>query len=147
MSAFSWDFADSYQWMERVISLPPLIITAAINGGVQGKEAHSALPEKPEEIAQEAYEAYSAGASVVHIHGRDPANFTNCATDGDAYAEINALVRDRCPDLVINNTTGGGPTTTMAERIACLEALPEMASLNLGPDMSRFPSWPHAHLP
>lgn len=133
-----WDYADSYKWMERANKLPPLIITAAVNGGIQGKESHPALPEQPEDIATQAQEAYSAGASVVHIHGRDRGNFTNCTEDPAVYREINGLVRDKCPDMIINNTTGGGPTSTMEGRIACLDAMPEMASLNLGPDMERF---------
>ncbi len=133
-----WDFADSQQWMRRTSKLPPLVITVAVNGGIQGKESHPALPELPAEIAAQAGEAYEAGAAVVHIHGRDPGNFTNCAEDPAVYLEINGLVRARCPEIIINNTTGGGPTTTMEARIACLDALPEMASLNLGPDMERF---------
>ena len=75
---------------------------------------------------------------MVHIHGRDAGNFTNCTEDPSVYREINGLVREKCPNIIINNTTGGGPTTTMEARIACLDALPEMASLNLGPDMERF---------
>ena len=135
-----WDFADSQQWMERTTRFPPLIITCAVNGGIQGKESHPALPELPREIAEQAQQAYEAGASVVHIHGRDAHNFTDCAEDPDVYREINGLVREKCPDMIINNTTGGGPTTTMEARIACLDALPEMASLNLGPTWSAS-SW------
>jgi 3-keto-5-aminohexanoate cleavage enzyme len=133
-----FDYRDAYAWMERVSSLPPLVITAAVNGGVQGKEANPALPEKPAEIAAAAREACEAGASVVHIHGRDPHDWAQCTNDPDDYAEINALVREACPEVIINNTTGGGPATTMEGRLACLAAMPEMASLNLGPDMSRF---------
>jgi 3-keto-5-aminohexanoate cleavage enzyme len=58
--------------------------------------------------------------------------------DRDVLLEINAAIRDRCPDLIINNTTGGGPLTTMQDRYDGLRALPELASLNMGPDMSRF---------
>ena len=133
-----WPYADSYAWMERAPIQDPLVITCALNGGVQGKESCPTLPEKPEEIAQQAHEAYQAGASVVHIHGRDPNNWADCTGDPEVYREINALVRETCPDIIINNTTGGGLTTTMEERIACLDAMPEMASLNMGPDMSRF---------
>jgi 3-keto-5-aminohexanoate cleavage enzyme len=138
MQDWIWDFGDSHQWMERTSKFPPLVVTVAVNGGIQGKESHSALPELPSEIATQTQEAYEAGASVVHIHGRDSENFTNCTEDPDVYREINGLVREKCPDIIINNTTGGGPTTTMEARIACLDALPEMASLNLGPDMERF---------
>jgi 3-keto-5-aminohexanoate cleavage enzyme len=107
-----WDFGDPYQWMERTSKFPPVIITCALNGGIQGKESHPALPEQAEEIALQAREAYEAGASIVHIHGRDPGDFTNCTDDPEVYREILGLVREQCPDVVLNITTGGGPTTT-----------------------------------
>ena len=134
-----WDYTDSYEWMRRCREgFGPVIISCALSGGIQGKEGNPALPETPEEIAAQAREAYEAGAAQVHIHGRDPENLAEAARDAETYAEINALVRERCPDLIINNTTGGGPSTTMEERLQCLDALPEMGSLNMGPDMSRF---------
>jgi 3-keto-5-aminohexanoate cleavage enzyme len=133
-----WDYADPYQWMERTSKFPPMVITCAVNGGIQGKESHPALPELSEEIALQAQEAYEAGASIVHIHGRDPGDFTNCTDDPEVYREILGRVREKCPGMVINITTGGGPTTTDEGRIAILDAGPEMATLNLGPDMERF---------
>lgn len=138
MDDLIWDYTSSYEWMERTTKLPPVIITVGVNGGIHGRESHDALPESPEDIAAQALEAYAAGASIVHIHGRDPSNLTNCTNDPEVYREINGLVREACPEMIINNTTGGGPTTTMEGRIACLDAMPEMASLNLGPDMSRY---------
>ena len=47
-------------------------------------------------------------------------------------------MRARCPDIIINATTGGGPNMTMEERASSLEVGPEVASLNLAPDMSRY---------
>jgi 3-keto-5-aminohexanoate cleavage enzyme len=138
MEDYIWDYDDPYQWMERTAKFPPTIITVAVNGGIHGRESHPALPERPEDIAAQAEEAYVAGASVIHIHGRDPGNYGDCTNDPEVYREINGLVRERCPEIVINNTTGGGPTTTMEGRLACLDAMPEMATLNLGPDMERF---------
>lgn len=142
MSWREWvfDYGNSVEYMERVrkSALAPLVITCAVNGGVQGRESNEALPETPEEIARSCKEAYDAGASIVHIHGRDPENLPMSAESPAVYAEINARVRELCPDLIINNTTGGGPGMSMESRIRCLEASPELASLNLGPDMSRF---------
>jgi 3-keto-5-aminohexanoate cleavage enzyme len=138
MQDYMWDYCDPYQWMERTSKFPPLVITCAVNGGIQGKESHPALPEVPEEIALQAQEAYAAGASIVHIHGRDLGDFTNCTDDPEVYREILGRVREKCPEMVINITTGGGPTTTDEGRIAILDAGPEMATLNLGPDMERF---------
>ncbi|MDD5647850.1 MAG: 3-keto-5-aminohexanoate cleavage protein [Dehalococcoidia bacterium] len=133
-----WNFSDTYEYMEHVIAgLPPLIITCAPNGGMHGKEANSNIPEEPEEIAAQAYEAYQAGASIVHIHGRNPDNLAECCKNSAVYKEINRLVRQKCPDIIINNTTGGGVTTTMEQRYECLQAKPELASLNCAPDMER----------
>src|SRR5207245_2316489 len=86
----------------------------------------------------QAGEAYDAGASIVHIHGRRPTNPAEADLNADLMREINTKVRARCPGLLINNTTGGGPTTTMADRFATLDAGADLASLNMGPDMSRF---------
>lgn len=136
---FTWDYKDAYEWMKRSPeNHDPLIVTVAINGGVQGKESNSALPETPREIAASAYDAYNAGASAIHIHGRDPQCLYNCTGDWRVYYEINQLVREKCPDIIINNTTGGGMNTTMEERYRCLDARPELASLNMGPEMCKF---------
>lgn len=136
----TWNYSDTYEWMARMRGdgLGPVIVTCALNGGVQGKEANDAIPETPEEIAQAAYDAYNAGAAAVHIHGRNPDNLSDTAMNPELMLEINAAVRERCPDLIINNTTGGGPSTTMEDRYDGLRARPELASLNMGPDMSRF---------
>jgi 3-keto-5-aminohexanoate cleavage enzyme len=137
--AETWRYGNTYEWMERLRrGFEPLIITCALNGGVQGKETNPALPETPEEIAQSAYDAWNAGAAAVHVHARDPENLADCTQRSEVFLEINARIRDRCPDLIINNTTGGGPTVTMEDRYEGLDARPELASLNLGPDMSRF---------
>jgi 3-keto-5-aminohexanoate cleavage enzyme len=136
---FSWRYADSGQYVERLRGgFAPLIVTCAVNGGVQGREMNEALPETPSQVAAACKEAYDAGASIVHIHGRHPDNLASSAEDPDTYLEINALVRESCPELIINNTTGGGPGMSMEARYRCLDARPELASLNMGPDMSRF---------
>jgi 3-keto-5-aminohexanoate cleavage enzyme len=136
---FTWDYGDSYEYLERLRGgFAPLIVTCAVNGGIQGQETNDALPETPPQIAAACKEAYDAGASLVHIHARDPNNLASSGEDPNIYREINALVREQCPELIINNTTGGGPGMEMESRYRCLEARPELASLNMGPDMSRF---------
>jgi 3-keto-5-aminohexanoate cleavage enzyme len=135
----TWAYADSYSFMRRVRGgMPPVIICCACNGGIQGKESNEALPETADEIADSVYLAYQAGASLVHIHARNPRNVTRPATTTEAWFEVNKKIRERCPDIIINDTTGGGPHMTMEERLACLDAKPEIASLNLCPDMSKF---------
>lgn len=135
----AWPYADSYAYMERVRQgMPPLIICVAVNGGIQGKEYNEALPETADEIADSVGRAYAAGAAMVHVHARDPQNLPAPARTADVWLEVNRKIRERCPDIIINDTTGGGFGMTMEERLACLDASPEMASLNLAPDMSKF---------
>jgi 3-keto-5-aminohexanoate cleavage enzyme len=118
--------------------MPPVIICVACNGGVQGREANDALPETADEIAESVQGAYEAGASMVHIHAREPHDLSRGATSTEAWLEVLRKVREACPEIVINATTGGGPCMTMEERLSCLDAGPELASLNLSPDMSKF---------
>jgi 3-keto-5-aminohexanoate cleavage enzyme len=134
-----FDYTDSEEFMERVrAGMPPLIICVACNGGIQGKEANEVIPETAEEIAESVHEAYEAGASMVHIHARDPHKLTEGARDTETWRDVLRKVRRSCPEIIINATTGAGPGMTMEERAASLAAGPEVASLNLAPDMSKF---------
>ncbi len=51
MQDYIWDYRDPHAWMDRTARFPPMIITCAVDGGIQGKESHPALPELPREIA------------------------------------------------------------------------------------------------
>src|SRR5205085_713017 len=122
-NACCWTYTDSYAFMRRLRDgMPPVIICCAVNGGIQGKEANENIPEEPDEIADAVYAAYRAGASIVHVHARDPKNLAGPARTSEVWAEVNGTIRERCPDIIINDTTGGGPNMTMEERLACLEA-------------------------
>jgi 3-keto-5-aminohexanoate cleavage enzyme len=135
----SWRYTDTHEYMQRARhGFPPVIICCACNGGLQGQEYNAAIPETPEEIADSVRAAYEAGASMVHVHARDPSYLPGPARRVENWREVNDRIRQRCPDIIINNTTGGGPGMTDEERLASLEVLPDMASLNLVPDMSRF---------
>ncbi len=139
LDSHSWNYTDSYGFMQRVVDgMPPLIVCVACNGGIQGKEYNFNLPETADEVADSVYGAYEAGASMVHIHARDPENIANGARTTEIWHDVNRKVRERCPDIIINNTTGGDLDMTMEERLCCLDAGPEIASLNLVPDMSKF---------
>jgi 3-keto-5-aminohexanoate cleavage enzyme len=118
--------------------MPPLIICVACNGGIQGKEANEFIPETADEIAASVQGAYEAGAAMVHIHARNPQQLTEGARETGTWREVLRKVRQRCPEIIINATTGAGPGMSMEERSACLAAGPEVASLNLAPDMSKF---------
>ncbi len=135
----SFAYTSAHEFMERVREgMPPLIICVACNGGIQGKEANAVIPETADEIAESVGAAYDAGAAMVHIHARDPEDLTRGARNAEPWREVLRKVRERCPEIIINATTGGGPNMTMEERASSLEAGPEVASLNLAPDMSRF---------
>ena len=61
-------------WRGGLSDLPPAIVTCAITGSNAGKEVNPNLPETLEEQVQACVEAYEAGASMVHIHRRNPNN-------------------------------------------------------------------------
>jgi 3-keto-5-aminohexanoate cleavage enzyme len=125
--------------MERIrFKMPPMILCVACNGGIQGKEANEHIPETAEEIAESVGEAYDAGASMVHVHARNPEDPTRGASSSEVWVEVLGAIRQRCPDIIINATTGAGPNMTMEERLSSVFAGPEVASLNLCPDMSKF---------
>ena len=109
--------------------MPKIFITAAMTGGNQKKAANPNLPEQPDEIAKDAYDCYNAGAAIIHIHARDPEG--NLSSDPKIYRTIHEKIRAKC-DIILQDTTGGGPNLTLDQRLASLEADPEMASLNMG---------------
>jgi 3-keto-5-aminohexanoate cleavage enzyme len=134
-----FNYTNSHDFMERVrTGMPPLIICVACNGGIQGKEANGFIPETADEIASSVQGAYESGAAMVHIHARNPQQLTEGARETETWREVLRKVRLRCPEIIINATTGAGPGMTMEERSSCLAAGPEVASLNLAPDMSKF---------
>jgi 3-keto-5-aminohexanoate cleavage enzyme len=106
-----------------------VIITASLTGGVQTKAANPNLPEQPSEIAQAASECLNEGAAIAHLHARDREG--KPTGDVDIFKEIHEAVRSKC-DIIIQDSTGGGPGLTFEQRLECLEAEPEMASLNMG---------------
>lgn len=107
-----------------------VIITASLNGAFVTKKMNPNVPEQPKEIAQAALDCYNAGASIVHIHGRDEDGKPTGAKE--KFEEIKNEVRKKCDEIIIQFSTGGGANLTIEERIKCLDSLPEMASLNMG---------------
>lgn len=135
----TWRYTDADPFMRRVREgMPPVIICCACNGGVQGKEYNESIPETADEIAESVNEAYRAGAAMVHVHARDPEDLPGPARTLNIWREVNQKIRALCPEIIINNTTGASFNMTMEERLSCLDARPEVASLNLAPEMIRF---------
>lgn len=107
-----------------------LIITVAPTGNVPTKQLNPYLPVTPEEIAETAVRCREAGASVIHIHARDPAG--KPTLDPAVFARIYALVTERT-DLVVQISTGGRAGMDPEARAAAVRRLrPEMASLTTG---------------
>jgi len=110
----------------------PLIVTAALTGGVHGKEANPNLPETPEEIGRAAAAAEDAGAAVVHLHARRPNGERSFSTE--RFQEIDDAVRRHADDVVIQHSTGGtGAPAAERHRPLRTDPPPEMASLDMGP--------------
>ncbi len=106
-----------------------VIVTVSLTGGVQTKKDNPNLPEQPVEIAADAYACYNEGASVAHLHARDKDG--KPTGDVGIFKEIHASIRSKCP-MILQDSTGGGPGLTFEQRLDCLNAEPEMASLNMG---------------
>lgn len=114
-----------------------LIITAAITGAEVSRELQPNLPLTPDEIAEEAYKCYKAGASIVHVHARDKDG--NPTQDYDVYKEIKEKIEAKC-DIIFQPSTGGAVYHSPEERLQPVELSPEMATLsagtcNFGPDV------------
>jgi 3-keto-5-aminohexanoate cleavage enzyme len=110
-------------------------ITVALAGGLtqkgEGKGMTPYLPITPDEMAEEAKRCHDAGASIVHIHARDPKT-GQAVPDLNLYREIVEKTRAKSP-ILINITTGGGVDQTLDERLAPIPALqPDMASYTSG---------------
>ena len=106
------------------------VITAALTGVLATRRQSPAIPYTPEEIAEEARRSVEAGAAIVHIHARQENGLP--AFDVDSYARIDAAVKARCPDVIINYSTGA-IGIAREERVHHISALkPDMAALNMG---------------
>lgn len=113
------------------IKLPPnkVIITVAQTGALVTRKMNPAIPEQPDEIAASAYDCYNEGAAIVHIHARDKDGVTTGSAN--LFRDIHDRIRKKC-NLILQDSTGGGANLTVEQRTECLEAYPEMASLNMG---------------
>jgi uncharacterized protein (DUF849 family) len=130
------------------------IITAAVTGSFDTKDKRVTLPITPKEIAQAAIECYHEGASIAHIHVRDPRT-RKPSIDISYYREVVETIRSEC-DMIINLNTGTGAricftpedkekagdslyTTPERRTRHVTELRPEMCSFDLG--TMNFQSW------
>jgi len=86
---------------------PKIIITCAVTGAGDTVGKHPAIPVTPEQIANSALEAASAGATVVHCHVRDPKTGKG-ARGVHLYREVMERIRAKNSEVIINFTAGMG---------------------------------------
>ena len=107
----------------------PCIITVAITGAVPKKKDNPAVPVTPPQQIESTHEAFEAGATLVHIHVRNPDE--SPGSDPDAYGKVMEGVRRHCPGMIVQFSTGGRGRD-QAARGAMLYLKPDMASLATG---------------
>ena len=126
-----------------------VIITCAPTGAIHTPSMSPHLPVTADEIADAAIAAAEAGAAILHLHARDPAD--GRPTQDPAFFVPFLQKIKANTNAVINLTTGGSPHMTVHERMQpALTFKPEVASLNMGsmnfglfPMLDRFKTFEH----
>jgi uncharacterized protein (DUF849 family) len=126
-----------------------VIITCAPTGGIHTPTMSEHLPITPSEIATASIEAAEAGASIIHLHARNPEN-GKPDPNPDLFMEFLPRIK-QATDAVMNISTGGGLGMTREERLrAAVRTSPEMASMNMGsinfgifPMLDKYSEWKH----
>ena len=93
-----------------------VIITCAVTGGIHTPTMSDALPITPDEIARQSIDAAEAGASIIHLHARDPID-GRPTPDPAVFMQFLPRIK-QATDAVINITTGGGLGMTVEQRLA-----------------------------
>lgn len=108
-----------------------VIITCAVTGAIHTPSMSEYLPVTPDEIVEQALGAAEAGASILHLHARNP---VTGQPDQTPQGFQRFLPRIKAgTDAVINITTGGSPYMRVDERVKPAAVFkPEVASLNMG---------------
>ena len=113
------------------MSTAKIIISCAITGSIHTPSMSPHLPITAEEIARSALEAAEAGAAIVHLHARNPADGRPDQSP-EAFEPILKQIK-QASDVVVNLTTGGSPYMSVEERVRPAERWkPEIASINMG---------------
>lgn len=108
-----------------------IIISCAITGSIHTPSMSPYLPVTADQIADSAIGAAEAGAAILHLHARDPANGRPSSAPEHWMGFLPRI--KAATGAVINMTTGGSAVMTLEQRLAApLMAAPEMCSLNMG---------------
>lgn len=117
--------------MRRTTISNKVIISCAVTGSVHTPTMSPYLPCTPDEIAADAIGAAEVGASILHLHARDPET-GKPTPDPNVFMQFLPRIK-QSTDAVVNITTGGSHVMTIEERLAApLRASPELCSLNMG---------------
>ena len=107
-----------------------LILSAALTGAATNRSHCPHIPYTPKELGEEAKRAEDAGASIVHIHAREDDGTPSWRPE--VFQQIHEEVRKRCPNLIINYSTGA-IGLSLKDRLAHLPLTkPDMAAFNMG---------------
>lgn len=111
-----------------------VFITAALTGAVTPKDINEHIPLTPEEIAEDAYNCWKAGAAIVHLHMRDD-HGKGSMEEARFKKTIELLRAHKDCDVVICCTSSGSTVPiTSAERMVHFQSIPEieMGSYDVG---------------
>ena len=107
----------------------PVVIAVAITGSVPRRKDNPAVPVTPSEQIESTHAAFEAGATLVHIHVRNPDE--SPSSDPALFAEVQRGVIRHCPGMIVQFSTGGRGRD-QAARGSSLGHQPDMASLSTG---------------
>jgi 3-keto-5-aminohexanoate cleavage enzyme len=107
----------------------PIVVAVAITGSVPRKKDNPALPVTPAEQIESTHEAFEAGATLAHIHVRNPDE--SSSSDPKLFAQVQEGINKHCPGMIVQFSTGGRGRD-QAARGSALYLRPDMASLSTG---------------
>ena len=109
--------------------MKPVVIAVAITGSVPRKKDNPAVPVTVPEQVESTHEAFEAGASLVHIHVRNPDETPS--SDPELFGQVQEGIARHCPGMIIQFSTGGRGRD-QSQRGNALNLAPDMASLSTG---------------
>jgi len=107
----------------------PVVVAVAITGSVPRKKDNPALPTTPAEQIESTHQAFEAGATIAHIHVRNPDE--SPSSDPALFARVQEGLKQHCPGMIVQFSTGGRGRD-QAARGSSLSLKPDMASLSTG---------------
>ena len=107
----------------------PVVIAVAITGSVPRTADNPAVPVTPAQQIESTHAAFEAGATLVHIHVRNPDE--SPSSDPALFSQVQEGVRRHCPGMIVQFSTGGRGRD-QAARGNALDLAPDMASLSTG---------------